>query len=89
MEHIVKRKGKKEKFDVKKIYGSAYAACLNCHVKEKECERTADKISKSIKKWVGSKKIVSSEQIFKQVVKELKKYNKDAAFMYETHRDIS
>lgn len=89
MEHIVKRLGHQEKFDVKKVYGSSYAACLNCHMKKKECEGIADKVCNGLKKWIRVKKRVTSDQIFKQVIRELKKHNKDAAFMFETHRDIS
>lgn len=89
MEHIVKRKGKLEKFDAKKVYGSAYAACLNCHMTRKECNKTADEVSNGIKKWIKSKETVTSSQIFKQVAKELGKHSKDAAFMFETHRDLS
>lgn len=89
MEHIVKRKGKLEKFNAKKIYGSAYAACLNCHMNRKECGKTANEVSNGIKRWIKAREKVTSDQIFKQVVKELGKYSKDAAFMFETHRDLS
>ena len=87
--HIVKRKGHKEKFDEKKVYGSIYAACYVVHEKEVECEKTADSVTKHVKKWIKNKKVVSSENISKLVTKELKKHNKHAAFMYETHRDLS
>jgi len=38
---------------------------------------------------VAKKKIVSSDDIFRAIITELKKHNEDAAFLYETHRDIS
>ena len=36
-----------------------------------------------------NKKEVASDQIFKQIIAVLKKQNKEAAFMYEFHRDIN
>ena len=90
MVHIVKRKGHKEKFDERKIYGSCYEASFSCcNYNEKQTEKICEKVTLEIKKWVKNKKEVTSEQIFKQVIKELKKHSKEAAFMYKTHRDIS
>lgn len=86
---IVKRKGHKEEFDERKVYASAYAACLNVHLGEEEAEDVAFKVCEEIKKWIENKREVSSQDIFKVVTKSLKKYNEHAAFMYETHRDIS
>ena len=86
---IVKRKGHCEIYDDKKVYGSCYFACRSSHLNEKESESISNKVCKSVNKWVKSKKEVSSNTIFRHITKELKKYNKDAAFMYETHRDIS
>ena len=86
---IVKRKGHCEAYDERKIYGSCYYACRSCHLSEKESEAICNKICKSINNWLKNKKEVSSNYIFTLITKELKKYNEDAAFMYETHRDIS
>lgn len=86
---IVKRKGHEEEFDEKKVYGSTYAACLNTQLKHTESEKIAAKVAKEIKAWTKTKKTVNSTQIFKQTISVIKKHNKDAAFMYETHRDIS
>ncbi len=87
--HIVKRKGHKEKFDEKKVYGSCFAACLNVHMEKHNAEKCADKSTKDVVKWIRKKKVVTSDQIFGEVVKVLKKHDKNAAFMYETHRDLS
>jgi len=86
---IVKRRGHEEEFDEKKVYGSTYAACLNTQLKHKESEKIAAKVAKEIKIWAKSTKTVNSTQIFNKIIGVLKKYNKDAAFMYATHRDIS
>ena len=89
MTHIVKRRGHQQEFDEKKVYGSVYAACLSAHVKKEEAEKIADLVAKEVTKWVDEKEEVSSDAIFKKVGEELETLNKDASFMYKTHRDIS
>lgn len=89
MIHIVKRAGHKEPFDARKVYGSVFFACRNVHLDEPEAEKIAEQVSKRIEQWVKPKKSVSSQDISQQVAKELDKINADAAFMYETHRDLS
>ena len=86
---IVKRRGHTEIYDERKVYGSCYFACRNAHLSEKEAEEICKKVAASITKWAKAKKVVSSNDIFKLLVTELKKHNEDAAFLYETHRDIS
>lgn len=87
--HIVKRAGHKEKFDERKVYASCYAACLNAQLHPKAAENICEAVSKEIKKWIKTKTAVTSTQIFKELIRTLKKHSKEAAFMYETHRDIS
>ena len=87
--HIVKRKGHEEHFDERKVYASCFAACLNVHMEKHKAEECADKATREFKKWLKNKNEVNSSEIFKEIIKILKKYNKDAAFMYETHRDVS
>lgn len=86
---IVKRHGHTEKYDHRKIYGSVFAACLASHVPEAKAEKIADSTCKTVDKWVKSKKSVTAHHIHLQATKHLKKHNKNAAFMYETHMDIS
>lgn len=87
---IVKRRSNVcEGYDEKKVYGSAYAACYVVLMKEQECERIANAVAKTITKHVHKKKEVSSSQLAKLVIGELKKHNPHAAFMYETHRDLA
>ena len=86
---IVKRKGHVEEFDEKKVYGSTYAACLNTQLKHTESEKIAEKVSREVKVWAKGKKTIGSTQIFKKIVSVIKKHDKNVAFMYETHRDIS
>ena len=86
---IVKRRGHAEEFDERKIYASSYAACLSSGIKPRESEKISEKVSKEIKTWARKRRYANSSEIFRKVVAGLKKHNKDAAFMYETHRDIS
>ena len=86
---IVKRKGHAEEFDERKVYASCYAACLSSHIEHTVAEKICEKVSKEIKTWARKKKTVDSSAIFNKVIAAMKKHNKDAAFMYETHRDIS
>ena len=86
---IVKRRGHVESFDERKVYASCYAACLSTHMQKEIAERICSKVARDIKAWLKAKKTVTSTQIFHAVAKTLKSYNKDAAFMYATHRDIS
>lgn len=89
MKHIIKRKGHQERFDERKVYATCYAACLNAHVDKADREKICDNVAKEIAKWVKLREEVTSHHIFKQVIRLLKKHDKNAAFMYETHRDIS
>ena len=86
---IVKRKGHTESYDERKVYGSCYYACRNAHLSEKESEKIADKVSKKVTAAMKKRKKVTSDAIFAAIIGELDKHNEDAAFLYETHRDIS
>lgn len=89
MEHIVKRKGHKERFDVRKVYASVFAACMVIRMSDKESELLADKVAKEVSREYKDVHEISSHSIHAFVTKEIKKYNKDVAYMYETHKDIS
>lgn len=89
MTHIVKREGYRQEFDERKVYASVYSACLASHSHEEEAEATANLVTREIKKWIFDKGEVNSRQIHEKVEKELRHLNKDAAFMYDTHKDIS
>jgi transcriptional regulator NrdR family protein len=87
--HIVKRRGHTEIYDEKKVFGSAYFACRSTHIDELRSEEISGKVCDAVTKQVSKLKTISSHHIFNLIVKELKKYDEDASFMYETHRDIS
>ena len=89
MKCVVKRKGHEEKFSEKKLYKSCYYACKSAHLGAKECAKISKDVTAGVKKQIGKKSCVSSSTIHKTAAKLLRKHNRDAAFMYETHRDIS
>ena len=86
---IVKRKGHTELYDERKVYGSCFFSCRNAHLSQQEAEKICSKVSAAVTKWAKKEKIILSNDIFEVLIKELKKYDEDAAFLYETHRDIS
>lgn len=86
---IVKRKGHTELYDERKVYGSCFFACRNAHLSKEEAEEICNKVCAAITKWIKHQKVVSSNDIFNNLMLELKKHNEDASFLYETHRDIS
>ncbi len=87
--HLVKRRGHIHPFDERKVYASCYAACLSTHMDSQNAEKIASKVTNDIKKWVKNRRKTTSDRLFKEIGKVMKGYNKDAAFMYVTHRDIS
>jgi transcriptional regulator NrdR family protein len=87
--HLVKRKGHLEHFDERKVYASVYAACLASHHTEKQAEKVAAAVTSDVKQWMKGKKQVTAHQIYGEISGFLKKHDKNASFMYETHRDVS
>jgi len=89
MKHIVKRKGHEEHFDERKVYASCYAACLGTRMKHIEAEKICENVCKDMNVWVAKKGEINSTQIFQEMVKVIKRYHKEAAFLYQTHRDLA
>ncbi len=86
---VVKRRGHEENFDERKLYASCYAACLSASINHAKAEKICESIVAEIKKIIKTKACISSDEIFSKTIKILKKHDENAAFMYETHRDIS
>ena len=87
--HMVKRQGHLERFDERKLYASIFAACLSAQIPEKESEKISDAVSKEVIKGLSKKDSVTAHHIYMHVVKSLKKKDKNAAFMYDSHMDVS
>lgn len=86
---MIKRNGHDEEFDERKAYASCYAACINSHHGKEESEQIAGQIIDALKLFIANKKEVSSDDLFRETIRELNKIDPEAAFMYETHRDLS
>ena len=89
MKHIVKRKGHKEPFESRKIYASVFAACMAIRMGDEEAELIAHMVSDEVEKELKDVKEIDAHSIHKHVTKALSKYNVDAAFIYDTHKDIN
>ena len=87
--YVIKRKGHLEVFDERKVYASCYAACLNASLTKYEAEKICEGVTKKIRSWIVKRKKATSDDIFKEIIKAMKKFNEDASFMYETHRDVN
>jgi len=86
---VVKRAGHEEVYDERKVYATCYYAAKSTHLKTNKAEEICDKVVKDVNKWIVPKGCVTGHQIHEYIVKSLKKYNKDVAFMYDTHRDVN
>jgi len=87
--HIVKRKEHTEPYDNHKVYASCYAACLSAHILKEKAEDICKKVTEVLDVWIDDKTSVTSDAIFNEVTKELSAHNKEASFLYKTHRDVS
>lgn len=88
MRHIVKRQGSTEIFDERKTYASIYSACLAVNVPQSSAELIAEHTTKRVKDWLEDKKEVTAKDIHRVIVKNLKVYNPDAAYLHENHSSI-
>jgi transcriptional regulator NrdR family protein len=86
---VVKRAGHREEFDERKAYASCYAACTSAGVKKQDAEKFCAKVLSAIKAHLRKHREIESGELFRFLVRELRKHDPKAAFLYETHRDIS
>ncbi len=86
---IIKRDGHEEEFKKEKVYQSIYESCLNAHHNKKNAAILAKKATNEVLKHLKGKKAVKSDDVFKLIATLLEKYDEDAAFLYETHRDVN
>ena len=86
---IVKRKGRTEEFDERKVYASCYYACLSTQIEHHSAEKVCEKVSAAVKAWAVKKKEINSGELFRKIADEVRKQDKYASFMYEMHREIS
>ena len=85
--HVVKREGRKEAYDERKVYASVYSAALNCHYGEYKSENIAKGVLKKINAWIKKRKSVNSSEIRDKVIETL--HDGDVILMYKHHLDLS
>lgn len=86
---IIKRNGGLEYFDSEKLELTVIRASLNAHLSDEEGRDIARKVMTEIESWLTGKEEISSGEIFDKTIDLVMTINKDVAFMYKTHRDIS
>ncbi|MBI4121019.1 MAG: hypothetical protein HY457_02070 [Parcubacteria group bacterium] len=87
--HIVKRHGRTEAYDNHKVYASCYAACVSAECRKEEAEQICDEVMREVDTIVDDRGSITSDEIFGETARAMKKRHEKAAFLYETHRDIS
>ncbi len=88
MKHIVKRHGRTETYDDRKLYASVFSACQAVRLSSDNAELIADKVVADVQTWIAQKHEVTSNDIRAQAAKSLKPYDPDAAYMYLHHRVV-
>ena len=88
MNHIVKRAGHSEPYDLRKLYASIYSACLSVRETPPTAELIAERVVKEFDKWLEHKHEVTSNDIRRVAGKYLTAINSDAGYMYLHHRVI-
>jgi transcriptional regulator NrdR family protein len=89
MKHIVKRKGHAEEFDERKLYASIFASVTSLRVTDETAETISHMVTDEVKHAIGDKKEVTAHLLHTEAAKFLKKYNPEAAYLYNTHKDLS
>ena len=87
--HIVKRSGHTEEFDDHKLYASVYNTLMIVQASTREAELIAGRVTEYVNQWLEAKHEVTSKDITHQAVRHLRKFNENAAYLYEHHRSVS
>jgi len=88
MKHIVKRHGKTESYDQRKLYAAVFSACQSLREPVGSSELIADRVVADVNKWIDKKHEVTSNDIRATTAKYLKSYHADAAYIYLHHRVV-
>lgn len=89
-EKVVNKQGQKEKYDSMKLYSSIYYPALESGYEEEEADEFANSVCKKVADWASDQKeAITTREMREEVLKELRKRDKDVAFMYETHLDVN
>lgn len=88
--YIVKSGGlhESELFDPLKLHGSLMSACLAVRALEGEAHMVAQKITEKVIDWLDNKTEVTSDDVRRVAANNLQTYQPEAAYIYETYKDI-
>lgn len=88
--YIVKSGGlhQSELFDPLKLHSSLMAACLAVRSLEGEAHMTAQRIVEKVIDWLDNKTEVTSDDVRRVAASNLQTYQPEAAYIYETYKDI-
>lgn len=86
---IIKRGGQvSESFDRQKLHKSIVAVCLSVRTPRGQAETTAHSVCDEVVAWLHNKDEVTSQDIRVITAKRLKRFQPEAAYLYEQHNII-
>jgi transcriptional regulator NrdR family protein len=89
MKLVVKRNGRNQDFDVKKLYASVFAACIAVKVLDEQAELIAENVSNNVVEELSDRESIRSSELSEIIYKHLENFEKDAAFLYFSHRNVA
>lgn len=88
MTDVVKRSGRVEEFDERKVYASIYITCVHADT-DADCEQAARQVANAVAQQVEDISEVLSVEIRKLARNALHRIDEDLAHEYYTHRGAS
>lgn len=86
MKHVVKRHGRPEAYDARKIYASSYAAVLAARQTTDSAELIAERVTADVNAWMSDKHEVTARDLRAQVAACLTVLQPQAGLIYKHHR---
>jgi transcriptional regulator NrdR family protein len=88
MKHVVKRAGHSEEYDERKVYASAYSACLMVRESHETAEMIAAKVTELVNEWLQSKHEITTDDLRRKISEFLKLFDDDAAHIFKHQRNL-
>lgn len=87
--HVVKRDGRIEQYDRRKLLQSITAASLSVRTPEGAAEMNAHAVCNITENWLAKKPEVTSADIRRKAAEALEIYNPEAAYTYKQNKKNS
>ena len=86
--YIIKSGGKRhtEHYDRSKLQKSIITACLSARTPKGQAEKTAHEVCNKVEIWLANHPEVTSNDIRRITAEQLKKYEPEAAYLYEQQK---